>query len=88
MTVPDAVALRRSWTRRSKDHNKQYSDWHLIDVVAQAQVDYRSGTVTSLCGGTLPPERTENPGQAGAFKRVCPSCIQALMVAQRPKHGW
>lgn len=85
MTQPDAVALRRTWTRRTADDNKQYSDWHLIDVIAQAGV---RGTLISLCGGKLPPERTERPGDTRTLKRVCPPCVQALMAAQRPKHGW
>ncbi len=88
MTAPDAVVLRRTWTRRNKDLPKDYSDWHLIDVTALNQAEYRSGSVRTLCGGVIPAERAESPGQARAVKRVCPPCIQALMDAQRPKRGW
>ncbi len=82
MTEPDAVILRRTWTRTTRDANKQYSDWHLIDVLTQAR---KTEAVDTLCGGKLSLAHTERPGDARAFKRVCPACVQALTALQRPK---
>lgn len=81
----DAVVLRRTWTRRSADVRKDYSDWHLVE---SCTIPIETAPLKTLCGGEIPPERTERPGDARAFKRVCPPCIEALTASQQPKRGW
>lgn len=78
---PDQVILRRTWTQRTKDANRRYSDWHLVDVINHES--NTAGTLVTLCGGRLPSERRERPGDARTHSRVCPTCVQALAEAQR-----